>query len=159
MSEKEMYIGVREHELQTTIKVIKAYPADKLDWRPHEKSNSAAQLINTFIIEELALKMALTGDVDWSKMEMPTPASLDEMVATFEHLSTENTAGIRNSDPERWNDTIKFGPMDMRRGQVLWVMLFDQIHHRGQLSVYIRPAGGKVPSIYGPSADDAGMAM
>ena len=39
----------------------------------------------------------------------------------------------------------------------LWFMLLDSIHHRGQLSVYIRPAGGKVPSIYGPTADEPWM--
>jgi uncharacterized damage-inducible protein DinB len=37
---------------------------------------------------------------------------------------------------------------------ILWIMLMDSIHHRGQLSVYVRMAGGKVPSIYGPSADE-----
>lgn len=42
-------------------------------------------------------------------------------------------------------------------GGMLWGSLLDMIHHRGQLSVYIRPMGGRVPSIYGPSADDAGM--
>jgi uncharacterized damage-inducible protein DinB len=42
------------------------------------------------------------------------------------------------------------------RGGMAWGMLFDLIHHRGQLSVYIRPMGGKVPSIYGPSGDEQG---
>ena len=41
-------------------------------------------------------------------------------------------------------------------GGLLWIALFDIVHHRGQLSTYIRPMGGKVPSIYGPSADHAG---
>jgi uncharacterized damage-inducible protein DinB len=41
-------------------------------------------------------------------------------------------------------------------GQFLWYLFFDSIHHRGQLSTYIRPMGGKVPSIYGPSGDDPG---
>jgi uncharacterized damage-inducible protein DinB len=40
-------------------------------------------------------------------------------------------------------------------GGLLWIALFDGVHHRGQLSTYIRPMGGKVPSIYGPSADTA----
>ena len=39
-------------------------------------------------------------------------------------------------------------------GQFLWFILFDSIHHRGQLSTYLRPMGGKVPAIYGPSADE-----
>jgi uncharacterized damage-inducible protein DinB len=41
-------------------------------------------------------------------------------------------------------------------GGLLWLALFDAVHHRGQLTTYIRPMGGKVPSIYGPSADDPG---
>jgi uncharacterized damage-inducible protein DinB len=43
---------------------------------------------------------------------------------------------------------------DLRRLDVLWFLLNDQIHHRGQFSVYLRIAGGKVPSIYGPSGDE-----
>ena len=43
---------------------------------------------------------------------------------------------------------------DMRTGSMLWMMLSDTIHHRGQLSVYLRIASGKAPSIYGPSADE-----
>jgi uncharacterized damage-inducible protein DinB len=43
---------------------------------------------------------------------------------------------------------------DVRKLDFLWLMLTDQIHHRGQLSVYARMAGGKVPSIYGPSFDE-----
>ena len=42
-------------------------------------------------------------------------------------------------------------------GEMMWGLLFDAIHHRGQLSTYIRPMGGKVPSIYGPSGDDPGV--
>ena len=41
-------------------------------------------------------------------------------------------------------------------GQFLWYILFDAIHHRGQLTTYIRPMGGRVPSVYGPSGDDTG---
>jgi uncharacterized damage-inducible protein DinB len=46
-----------------------------------------------------------------------------------------------------WEDSI---------GEMVWGFLFDEVHHRGQLSTFLRPIGGKVPSIYGPSADDPG---
>ena len=46
-----------------------------------------------------------------------------------------------------WTDTI---------GNMLWGFLFDMVHHRGQISTYLRPMGAKVPAIYGPSADDTG---
>ena len=47
--------------------------------------------------------------------------------------------------------------MEQPLGTFLWYFFFDAIHHRGQLSTYIRPMGGKGPSIYGPSGDDPGM--
>jgi len=47
--------------------------------------------------------------------------------------------------------------MEQPLGEFLWYLFFDAIHHRGQLSTYIRPMGGKVPQIYGPSGDDPGM--
>ena len=49
------------------------------------------------------------------------------------------------------------GRVETSLGDMLWGFLFDGIHHRGQLSTYLRPMGAKVPSIYGPSADDPGM--
>lgn len=58
-----------------------------------------------------------------------------------------------------WNSniTLPVGPQkmgDVRRGDVCWLMLNDSIHHRGQFSIYLRLVGAKVPSIYGPSADE-----
>ena len=86
----------------------------------------------------------------------------EEMIAAYE-IDHDNLASqLHNLGDEGWNhqawliqgseeillkDTV---------GGLLWIALFDLVHHRGQLSAYIRPMGGKVPSIYGPSADDAG---
>jgi len=66
---------------------------------------------------------------------------------------------VRKVDDAHLNTTVKFitGPKrmsDLRRLDVLWLLLNDMIHHRGQFSVYLRMAGGKVPAIYGPSADE-----
>ena len=63
---------------------------------------------------------------------------------------------------EKLMETVKFfvAPKtmgDVRRMDVLWSLLHDEIHHRGQFSIYLRMAGGKVPSIYGPSADEPWM--
>ena len=58
-----------------------------------------------------------------------------------------------------WNRSAQFyygGKLASEQpvGTFLWLILFDAIHHRGQLSAYLRPMGGKVPAIYGPSADE-----
>jgi uncharacterized damage-inducible protein DinB len=69
---------------------------------------------------------------------------------------------VKNLSDEEFNKLIKFytGPnrlSDLRKADIFWTGIQDTIHHRGQFSVYLRMAGGKVPSIYGPSADEPWM--
>ena len=92
----------------------------------------------------------------------PAPAVLAESVAAYERFSGELETRLASVSDEAWRKTAKFlvdGKVawETPLGEMLWGFLFDAIHHRGQLSTYIRPMGGKVPSIYGPSADDPGM--
>ena len=61
--------------------------------------------------------------------------------------------GMKGAPGFSYGDRVYF---EAPLGHMFWIGLFDAIHHRGQLSVYLRPMGGKVPSIYGPSADDPG---
>jgi uncharacterized damage-inducible protein DinB len=80
---------------------------------------------------------------------------IDEVEKALKFMSDK----VRKVDEHQLNTTVKFvtGPKqmsDLRRLDVLWFLLNDHIHHRGQFSVYLRMAGGKVPSIYGPSADE-----
>ncbi len=70
---------------------------------------------------------------------------------------------VKGIDDKTWDGKIghplrpgRKGVPVRAAGRMVWFTLFDLIHHRGQLSTYIRPMGGKVPSIYGPSADDPG---
>jgi uncharacterized damage-inducible protein DinB len=69
---------------------------------------------------------------------------------------------VKGMRDEQFSETVKFpvAPKtigDVPKGQFLWMLLCDQIHHRGQFSIYLRMAGGKVPSIYGPTADEPWM--
>jgi uncharacterized damage-inducible protein DinB len=81
------------------------------------------------------------------------------MLDSFEQRSNELTDRVSNMDEASWNRSAQFyygGKVvsEQAVGQFLWFILFDAIHHRGQLSAYLRPMGGKVPAIYGPSADE-----
>jgi uncharacterized damage-inducible protein DinB len=100
-----------------------------------------------------------TGKSEWENIK---PPSLDEMIGMFEKWSTElldKVAALDDPSQERNAQFLYQGKVVMERPTVefLWDFMFDAIHHRGQLSAYLRPMGGKVPSIYGPSADDTGM--
>ena len=87
------------------------------------------------------------------------PPPLNEMLELFERWSNELTELVSKMDGASWNRVAQFyynGKVVSEQpvGQFLWFILFDAIHHRGQLSAYLRPMGGTVPSIYGPSADN-----
>jgi len=82
--------------------------------------------------------------------------------ATSDGTFGEIADRLGSIDEAAWTDQAKFLfeqqlVMEAPRVQMAWMMLRDSIHHRGQLSTYLRPMGSKVPAIYGPSADDAGQ--
>lgn len=161
MTEKEQFLACWKDEWPITKKVFEAYPEAKLDWRPHEKSKSARELMwlfpseNKFLVSDI-----LKGSTDWSKMaEVPKEVSKTEIIRELEESCREVEAAISRTSETELNAMMKFpvAPKqmgDFRIMDVVWMFLMDQIHHRGQFSVYIRLAGGRVPSIYGPSADE-----
>ncbi len=162
MTEKEMLLASLEREFATTLKVLKAYPADKPDFKPHERSMSAKELAWVFVIEQqVIVDGALAGAIDFSKMA-PAPATMRDVIAAYERIQPATVSKVKQASEAALSKTVKFpvAPKtmgDLRVMDVLWGTLHDQIHHRGQLSVYLRMAGGKVPSIYGPSADEPWM--
>ena len=87
------------------------------------------------------------------------PAKFSDAVAAYEMSAKEFMDTFAKMPDARLGETIQFfaGPgklADYTVSDFLWFMFLDSVHHRGQLSVYVRMAGGKVPSIYGPSADE-----
>jgi uncharacterized damage-inducible protein DinB len=162
VTEKDMFLQTFQRECQTTLKLLKAYPENKPDYKPHEKSRTAKELAWNFVLEQGMADAALRGQIDFSKPMPPPPSTYAEVIAAFEKACGETTAKVSKASEEDLNRTVQFpigpGKMgDLRRMDVIWTSLMDQVHHRGQLSVYTRLAGGKVPSIYGPTADEPWM--
>lgn len=162
MSEKEMFIQTCMQEFAITQKVLKAYPADRLDYRPHEKSRTARDLAWIFAGEQGVVDMTLKGKIDFSGPMPPAPQTLNEIISGYEQVFKANLEKVKAMSEADYNSPIDWpaGPgkmMSMRKADVLWITVMDAVHHRGQLSVYIRLAGGKVPAMYGPSADEPWM--
>lgn len=156
MSTRLFFLERRKAELPVFLKVLRALPADRLDYRPHERSPSAQQLVWTLTMElRSCVEAAQNGRTEW-RME-PAP-DLEKMLATYEQHHQELIRTVENMDDAAWDRPAQFffnGKMVSEQpvSQFLWMILFDAIHHRGQLSAYLRPMGGTVPAIYGPSAD------
>ena len=159
MTNREFFLARRKAEYPAFQNVLKALPKDRLDYKPHEKSPSAQQLVWT-LTTELGAAIELC---DSSKTSFPTaPApGLEVMIATFEKNYAALEERVRGMDEAAWTKVgrLKSGGkvmMESPVGEFLWLLFFDAIHHRGQLAAYLRPMGGKVPAIYGPSADTRG---
>jgi uncharacterized damage-inducible protein DinB len=159
---KRQYLDVFKREFPTTLKVMKAYPSGQDDFKPHERSYSASRLVHAFAQENGVVVMAVRGELKMPPDLQPPPATYAQAVAAYERGARELIAAVEKIPESRLSEKVNFftGPGQMGMvpvGEILWLMLMDSIHHRGQLSVYIRMAGGKVPSIYGPSADEPWM--
>jgi uncharacterized damage-inducible protein DinB len=152
-----------KEEAATTRKIIERLPNDKFDWKPHEKSMSLSQLAS-HIIEMVGWTtptMTLDG-LDFATMDYkPTiHENTASMLETFDKNVAESISVLSNASDEefakswymRKGETLFF---ELPRAAVLRSMVFSHIiHHRGQLSVYIRMLGVPVPMIYGPSGDE-----
>lgn len=158
MTSFELYAARHKAEQSAFVRVVRAVPAGQGGYRPDPKARTAQDLAWLLACEEAGLVGLLEkGEVAW--VESPAPASVEEIAAALERSANQVDRLLASLDPSRWSvQKARF----MMGGQAVWEdtleqmawgFLFDAIHHRGQLSTYLRPMGGKVPAIYGPSAD------
>ena len=157
MNTREFFIRQFAAERPKFVSVIRALPDEKLDYKPHER-NSTARTIAWFLVLELeTLVDVLTkGEHRWNQPEAPKTSSA--LAAEYEKQADAMEKALASANDEVWAEEAKlyFGDklmMSRPRGEIVWDFFFDAIHHRGQLTAYLRPMGGKVPSIYGPTAD------
>jgi uncharacterized damage-inducible protein DinB len=159
MTNREFFLHHCATEFPRFVGVFEAAPADQLAFRPHPRSRSAYELIGHLIGHEQDLvELADTGHIN-HRMQVPF-TTLQEGLAAYRQAHETLEQQLREMNDAAWESPGQFlvdGKViyEYPRRDLAWMMLFDGLHHRGQLSTYLRPMGGKVPSIYGPSADSA----
>lgn len=157
MDEKTLFLKFWEKEAPATRKVISRIPEGS-DYRPDPKSRTAREIAWLIVREEIVLTAGLEkGALEW--MELPAPDTIKEILDAYDRHHENLAKRFQAIDPARWERRVPF----MFQGQEVmnetgydnaWGFLLDIIHHRGQLSTYLRPMGSTVPQIYGPSADE-----
>jgi len=159
-TEREHYLAAFRREYETTRRVLAAYPADQAGYQPAARSNTALQVAWTLAASQMVIDPIVTQKELKFEGLPETPATWKQVMDSFESALANAKSKLKAMSDADFNGTIVMpvGPggatAPLRRADALWMMLFDTVHHRGQLSVYLRAVGGKVPSIYGPSGDE-----
>lgn len=148
-----------EYEMQTTLRVIESVPAGPLDYCPDAKSKTALGLVRHIVLEDEWL-LNCTAD----GVFVPPPDDSDACgimdpagaAARYKEKVPAALERVRALPGEKLTSIIDlFGIIQMPAVNFLQLTLKHSVHHRGQLSTYLRAMGGQVPGIYGPSADTA----
>lgn len=146
-------------EKPTFLKVMKAVPPDQAAYTPHPRSMPTGHLV-WLLASELQDACTLIDRGEVNYVYKPAPG-IAESIAAYEQHAVALEAKLADVDDAKWESPARLlmdgKPMwETTLGDMLFGFLFDAVHHRGQLSSYLRPMGAKVPSIYGPSGDDPG---
>jgi len=152
MDEKALFTKFWTHETQTTRNVLARIPEGS-DYRPDAKSRSAQEIAWQILCEEKMIIEALeSGKVEWAPP--PMPATMKEVLHAYESQSASMAQRWNALPSARWDGTLDFFGKERHASPMAWSFLFDIVHHRGQISTYLRPMGSTVPQIYGPSGDE-----
>ena len=152
MDEKALFTKFWTDESQTTRKVLARIPEGS-DYRPDPKSRTALEIAWQIVCEERMIIDALeSGKAEWTPPAMP--AAMKDVLEAYERQSDAMTERWAALPDARWEGTMEFFGSQRPAAPMAWSFLFDIVHHRGQISTYLRPMGSTVPQIYGPSADE-----
>jgi len=138
-------------EFETTRKVIAAIPQDTCAYKPSEKCMTGLDLAaHIALAETFFLNGVINGGFDWKEQKFREPSAV---LAYYDASVPPLFDQLAALPAEKLAQPITFHAWTMPAVEYLALDLKHGIHHRGQLSAYLRPMGAKVPSIYGPSAD------
>jgi uncharacterized damage-inducible protein DinB len=146
-----------EYEMQTTMRVLGAVPTDRLDYSPDGKSKTGLGLVRHLTLEDEWLLNCIADGTfvpppdDSDACGIMSPA---DAVARYKEKVPAALERVRAMPGEKLTGVLDmFGAIQMPAVNFLALTTKHSVHHRGQLSSYLRAMGGKVPGIYGPSAD------
>lgn len=161
----EFLLGEMDREVDRSRRALEQVPEGKYDWKPHEKSMIFGYLANMVATIPLWVAMEITQDeldvapADGGKMQQKPMDTSDELLKALDKAATDARSALEKTSDEHLITSWRL----LARGQVVmeaprYIMIQDTInhwaHHRGQMTVYLRLMGAKVPALYGPSADD-----
>lgn len=152
MDERALFTDFWIKESATTRNVLARIP-DGSDYRPDPKSRTAQEIAWQIVCEEKMIIEALeSGKAEWAPP--PMPSTMKGVLDAYEQQAAAMSGRWNALPAARWAGTLEFFGQQRPASPMAWSFLFDIVHHRGQISTYLRPMGSTVPQIYGPSGDE-----
>jgi uncharacterized damage-inducible protein DinB len=154
---QNVLLGTIKGESRTTKKVLEAVPADGADYRPDPNAKSAIELVRHIAAADIRfLNSVINGVFDTGEILPANLKTPQDIAAWYEDAFAERFEGLSKLSGEQLTRMVDFRRAFQRPAYAfIQTGLLHTIHHRGQLSTFLRPAGGKVPAIYGESYDSA----
>jgi uncharacterized damage-inducible protein DinB len=152
MDERALFTSFWIKESATTRRVLERIPEGST-YRPDPRSRTAQEIAWQIVGEERLIIDALeTGRFAWNAA--PMPQTMAEVLAAYDAQAAGMGDRWRALPEARWFGTLDLGGRERPASAMAWSFLFDIVHHRGQITTYLRPMGSTVPQVYGPSADE-----
>jgi uncharacterized damage-inducible protein DinB len=140
-----------DQEMANTRRMLECVPEEKFAWKPHEKSSTLAKLANHLAAIPLGVAFVINGQGS----KPSEAASKAHLLKAFDERASAVRAVLAEASEDRLAETIRVTPvLTKTRSSALKWMMSHMIHHRGQLSVYLRLLDVPVPGMYGDSADE-----
>jgi uncharacterized damage-inducible protein DinB len=162
MKVNEPMIAELQHEAKTTRKMLERVPQESLSWQPHEKSMTLGRLASHIAMLPGVFIAKLNQDeVNRSEFKPPPTDSVTAILETFDQNIASSFECLKTQSDERLLGVWRYRDgekvvFEMPRVAVFRMIgLNHLIHHRGQLSVYLRLLNVPLPSVYGPTADES----
>jgi uncharacterized damage-inducible protein DinB len=155
---RNLYLGTLKNESRTTKSILESVPANKADYRPDPISKTANELVRHIAAaDNRFVEAVINGSFDTNPSMIPEDTKTPSEIASwYEQRYAKNFEALAKASPEQLTKIVDFRGM-FQRPAVTFLMfgLNHTIHHRGQLSSYLRCMDAKVPAIYGESYDSA----
>jgi uncharacterized damage-inducible protein DinB len=157
VNELERFLTIWDREAESTVKLLRALPASQYDFRPDAGGRSLGELAWHLAEGDAYMSLGIERGQFMSEKppNMERPRTIDGLVPGFERVHREAVARIRPLSASDLDRQLPFFGMQLQIRDILWDMIIlHGVHHRGQLALMCRLAGGAAPGLYGPNREE-----
>lgn len=156
--ELQSFLNVWDHEAKNTASLLRSLPANQYDFRPDPGGRSLGELAWHLAEVDAYIPFGIEqGDFNFSSRPsgIERPKTIEALALGYERVHAEAAQRIRKLAAADFDRKMRFFDNDLAIREILWsALVMHSIHHRGQLSVLCRLAGGVAPGLYGPNREE-----